>query len=853
MRRSFSLALLLSGIAPTALYAQTTPAPAPAPAPSAQDDPNVSDEPDIIVTGSRNLPGSVIGDIPPEQQLGPADIRSYGVSSVSDLLTELAPQTTSGRGGAPVVLLNGRRISSFAEIRDLPTEAIARVDILPEEVALKYGYRADQKVVNFVLRRRFRALTVEAGDRIATEGGRNTPNATLDILNINRDTRFSVHTGYTQSSALLESERDIAPIAGNTLDQRDFRSLLPFTRTLSLGTVYARPIGKVSTTLNGTVAYTQSNGLQGFSASSPSSSFVIGQRNTAMTYHLGGTANGDIGTWRWSLTSNYDRVDSQTFTDAGVAGLPASNRGFSTSNSGGANALLNGKLFTLPAGNVSASIRVGGSLSRLDSRSSRFGIGQSGSITRNVANGQVNVDVPIASRSKDVLAFLGDLSLNGNFALDSVSDFGTLKTIGYGVNWSPIKAVRVIASMIDEADAPSASQLGDPVITTPGVRIFDYTTGQTVSVSRTAGGNPFLLADSKHSFKLGLTIKPLDKTDLTLTANYVNTSVRNATASFPAATAQIEAAFPGRFTRVGGVLTAIDARPVNFARTESSQLRWGINFSQPLKSKLQKQIEAFRAGTGPDPRPALAGLRNLGNSQSVFGGTLSQGFRGRDGQNGQGTPNNPPPAGGPPPADGAPPPANATGGAPDGGQRGGGGFRGGGGGGGRFGGGGPGGGGGRLNFAFYHTWHFVDRVEIAPGVPVIDLLNGGAIGSGGQSRHELEGQFGYSNNGLGARLSVNYQTGTRVVGGTAANPQTLNFSSLATANLRLFFDPTTRLDLIAKHKWLIGTRFVVSVDNLFDSRQRVRDAAGNTPVSYQPDYLDPLGRTIRIGIRKLLF
>ncbi|QDZ08908.1 TonB-dependent receptor [Sphingomonas panacisoli] len=867
MRRSFSLALLLSGVAPTALHAQTTPpaaapaapapvaapaakpqaAPTPTPTPPPADDGAISDEPDIIVTGSRNLPGSVIGDIPPEQQLGPADIRSYGVSSVSDLLTELAPQTTSGRGGMPVVLLNGRRISSFAEIRDLPTEAIARVDILPEEVALKYGYRADQKVVNFVLRRRFRALTLEAGDRIATEGGRNTPNGTLDILNINRDTRLSIHTGYTQSSALLESERDIAPIAGNTLDPRPFRTLLPFTRALDFGTVYARPIGKVSTTLNGTVAYSESNGLQGFA---PNSDFVIGQRNTSMTYHLGGTANGDFGSaWRWSLTSNYDRVDSQTFTDAGTVGVPAANRGFSTSNTGEVNALVNGTLFKLPAGNVSTAIRVGGSLSRLDSRSSRFGINQSGSITRNVANGQINLDVPIASKSKDVLAFIGDLSINGNFALDSVSDFSTLKTIGYGVNWSPINAVRVIASMIDQDEAPSATQLGAPVIVTPNVRIFDYVTGQTVTVSSTSGGNPFLLADTKHSFRLGLTIKPLEKTDLTLTASYVNTSVRNATASFPAATAAIEAAFPSRFTRVNGTLTAIDARPVNFARTESSELRWGINFSKPLKSKLQKQIEAFRAGTGPDPRPALAGLRNLGNSQSVFGGTLSQGFRGRDGQGGQNNPP-PPPANGQPPADGAPPPANATGG----GQRGGGGFGGrGGGGGGRFGGGGPGGGGGRLNFALYHTWHFTDRVEIAPGVPVIDLLNGGAIGSGGQPRHELEAQAGYSNNGLGLRLSVNWQSGTRVDGGTIAAPTTLNFSSLATANLRLFFDPTTRLDLIAKHKWLIGTRFVVSVDNLFDSRQRVRDAAGNTPISYQPDYLDPLGRTIRIGIRKLLF
>jgi hypothetical protein len=33
----------------------------------------------------------------------------------------------------------------------------------------------------------------------------------------------------------------------------------------------------------------------------------------------------------------------------------------------------------------------------------------------------------------------------------------------------------------------------------------------------------------------------------------------------------------------------------------------------------------------------------------------------------------------------------------------------------------------------------------------------------------------------------------------------------------------------------------------------VRDATGATPISYQPDYLDPIGRTIRIGIRKLFF
>jgi phosphoribosylformylglycinamidine (FGAM) synthase PurS component len=33
----------------------------------------------------------------------------------------------------------------------------------------------------------------------------------------------------------------------------------------------------------------------------------------------------------------------------------------------------------------------------------------------------------------------------------------------------------------------------------------------------------------------------------------------------------------------------------------------------------------------------------------------------------------------------------------------------------------------------------------------------------------------------------------------------------------------------------------------------VRDAAGATPISYQPAFLDPLGRTVRISLRKLFF
>jgi hypothetical protein len=96
---------------------------------------------DIVVTGRSKPIGSVIGDIEPEVTLSTRDIRAYGASNLAELLEELAPLTGSiqGSGGQPVTLLGGRRISSFREIRDLPPEAVLRVDILPEEVALKYG------------------------------------------------------------------------------------------------------------------------------------------------------------------------------------------------------------------------------------------------------------------------------------------------------------------------------------------------------------------------------------------------------------------------------------------------------------------------------------------------------------------------------------------------------------------------------------------------------------------------------------------------------------------------------------------------------------------------------------------
>ena len=90
---------------------------------------DTADASDVVVTGTRER-GAVLSDIPPELQLDRRDIRATGAGSVSELIAILTPQTSStrGRGGGdgPVILLDGRRISSFSEVRDLPPEVMQK-------------------------------------------------------------------------------------------------------------------------------------------------------------------------------------------------------------------------------------------------------------------------------------------------------------------------------------------------------------------------------------------------------------------------------------------------------------------------------------------------------------------------------------------------------------------------------------------------------------------------------------------------------------------------------------------------------------------------------------------------------
>jgi len=882
------------------------------------------DADEIVVTG-RAPPGAVIGDIPPENQLDPADIAAYGVGTIAELLDEIAAQTQSAQGreeSGPVVLVNGKRISGVNEVSDLPTEAIVRLDILPEEVALKYGYDAQRKVVNVILRRRFQAWVGSLSGGLATQGGGEQGRGDLTYTRIRDNDRLNIAARVSASADLLEGERGVVPErqgatdpTGTIDDDTFYRTLRPEARDYQLNATMANELSSaVSLSLNARGSYSSSDALRGlpsgtlsapadnpFAASNPAviDRFVsfdpLAQDRTVATLSSGLSLNADLWqSWRLSFTGAYNHGETRTATDRGYdlaalqaaldagdasvdpyGALPAAllgdrqrERAKALADSGNASVLANGKLLALPAGDVGVSLRASTSLEGLRSTAIRDGVADRSSTHGSETGGQISLDLPIASRSKGVLGFLGRLTGNANGAVTRVSDFGTLATFGYGLNWAPFTGLSILASVNQDRRAPALEQRSAPSITTENVQVFDYVTGESVSVRRISGGNPDLLADDRRVFKLGATIKPDSDLDLTFSASYVDSRTRNGTMALGAASAVVQAAFPDRFERDGaGTLFRIDASPVNIASEDRRQLRWGINFTQVLRAPQRPAPPPgmqFRPGgdEGRGARPPRMGREGPvepeadgtedGSAAAAAREDQPAGAEGDEivvrGERAEDPEFLRPPDGfgGPggfgPPGGRGPPPGGFGG--PGGGPGGRGGGR-----------AGPGGGfaggsdnGARLQLSLYHDWTFENTVLLREGTGAIDLLDGGTLRGTPLPRHRVQLSSGVTDNGLGLRLNGSWQSSSRILAGQGAASGDLSFASLVTLDLRLFANLANRFP---GEKWARGTRVSLSARNLLNARQDVRDATGATPLAYQPALLDPLGRTVELSLRRL--
>jgi hypothetical protein len=154
----------------------------------------------------------------------------------------------------------------------------------------------------------------------------------------------------------------------------------------------------------------------------------------------------------------------------------------------------------------------------------------------------------------------------------------------------------------------------------------------------------------------------------------------------------------------------------------------------------------------------------------------------------------------------------------------------------------------RLQISAAHTWLMASRLVARTGRAPIDLLSQDAVGFGGlgQPRHRFDATVTYAERGLGARLSLQSRGPSFIeAGGSSAN--TLRFAPLTTFSIGAW----VRGERIAPRSPLLrGVRVNISFLNVTGVRERVEDRFRVTPLSYQPGYRDPVGRSVEISIRK---
>jgi hypothetical protein len=168
------------------------------------------DDPDeIVVTAERRGEAKVAA----ESEFGEDEIAAQGADSIQDLLTRLAP-FIDGSGEEPVILINGKPAGFDRSILSYPPEALDRLTVLKPEAAAHYGEPAGKRVVNLVLKKNFSMLNADAGFDFATAGGQYGGTLSVRRTAISGDTRWNVQARVGADSAFRKAARNIPPREG---------------------------------------------------------------------------------------------------------------------------------------------------------------------------------------------------------------------------------------------------------------------------------------------------------------------------------------------------------------------------------------------------------------------------------------------------------------------------------------------------------------------------------------------------------------------------------------------------------------------------------------------------------------
>jgi hypothetical protein len=430
----------------------------------------------------------------------------------------------------------------------------------------------------------------------------------------------------------------------NVTDLGQYRTLRPDTDNYQLSlSAGNRLTSWLSSTVQARLSYNRNSSLLGLptgtfilpsaNAFSPFSRDVgiagfgddpLGQRSRGYVGNVTVGLNAGVGDWQFNFTGGYVRADNRSTTERQTAAQVSqpillgnainpfsgmlddllailSDTSRSVLNDARTELRATGSPFSLPAGQVRLTLGGGFSANELVAHNAFQG-------RRRYHRSQwdlfANGEIPLASRRNNFMPGLGELSATWEVGVTDVSDFGTLTRYAFGLGWMPMQWLRFNALESRTRRPPSANVIGDAAIVTPGVRYFDFLTGQTVDVTQVTGGNAALLAERVRTRQLSANAGPWPALNLRLNAEYTSIVNRNSVSSLPPASAAVLLAFPDRFLRdANGTLTLVDIRAVNFTRQRLEQFRYGFNFVTPIGRAPARPAQPSTPEEGPAPEP----------------------------------------------------------------------------------------------------------------------------------------------------------------------------------------------------------------------------------------------------------
>lgn len=797
------------------------------------------DDPDeIVVTADRRGEARVAA----ETEFGEEEIAARGADSIQDLLTRLAP-FIDGSGEEPVILINGKPAGFDRSILSYPAEALDRLAVLKPEAAAQYGEPVGKRVVNLVLKKNFAALNADMSANFATAGGQYGGGLSVGRTAISGETRWNVQARVSGDSAFFRSARNLPPRHGifdrvgfvsasdggeldpalslaagmpvmvaaippgalsgmptvddfistanivNSVDPDRYDTLQPMRRAASLAVGVTRPLGDFSVALNLNANRTQSEGLRGL----PMASFVIPSGHPSSPFAR-------------------DIVLTRPF---------AGDRALHNDNS---------------ATSVAASLTLNGS----------------------IGNWQTNLSFNYA-RSRASSLFESGIDIA---AIQQLIDAGDPEFNPYG----PLNRDLLLSSRTRSRSENLKARLNvrKTIVDLPaGPLVWNITASaaQNRSRNREAGameepdrdiGLSRRQLDGEMSFSLPVSRRGEEGRgglgDLSID---ISASVQKMTRSgsrrrfagnigwSPSPAVQLRGAIDHAetapsFDQLDAPVEVVINRIFDYARQEIAEPVWttggnpdlrrgsrqGLSLSamvrplgdQTFTINLGYRQSVAKGGVAafPELTPAIEAafpervtrdaegrlvavdarpINIAHHSDTDFSTNMA--FRlGQTGGRGRGE------AGADPL---------------------------------------------QFGLSVNHRWRLKSELLTRTGVPVIDQLR-----DGGQSRHSVSLQASLGKRGIGVNLNGNWSSRGRLLG----EQERFTFTPPVTINLSAFVEPDRLFEGASKTGVTSGLKLSMDVDNLFDRYRRVTREDGTVPAGYYRNEIDPLGRTVRLTLRK---